>query len=250
MNFLFAMALHFKFPILCLFLTVICIPIHSQSTDNDLLKSLLELSSSKYGSDEALVNGTSYQQSNARADGDPFFYSPEWENAKITISNKIFEVQSLKFDIADEKLVLHITMQSGAKIPILLNNEFIENFELHQCYFVPSQAYFIDNEVKGFVDLVYTRSFTFVTKYKKEFVKMYTKVNPNGKFSETQANHYLIRNGVITRIKSKKGIVKAFEPYKKEISKYMKMNHIKFKTADHQQLSLLLKFCDEQSAIK
>jgi hypothetical protein len=215
------------------------------SDDKELLLTILQTTSQIYGSDEALINGFAFTPNNVNAGGDPFFISPSFANASITISDKVFEVESLKYDIADERLVLLVTVKSGAKFPILLNNEFIQHFELSQAHFYPATLYLTDNEVKGFIDLVYSGSFNFVTKYKKEFVKMYTKVDPFGKYSETQIHHYLIRNGVSKKIKSKKSLLDTFNPFQKEISRYMKTNHIKFRKANRQQLVQLLRYCDE-----
>ena len=235
------------------FITIFCILLHfseitkgqSRTDEKELLQTILQFTSQIYGSDEALINGFAYTPHNVNASGDPFFKSASYANASISISDKVFNVESLKFDIAEERLILLVTVKSGAKFPILLNNEFIQYFELYQANFFPATKYFSDNEVKGFVDVVYSGSFFFVTKYKKEFVKMYTKVDPFGKYSETQIHHYLIRDGVSRKIKNKKNLLDAFKPFQKDISKYMKTNHIKFKKANHQQLVQLLSYCDE-----
>jgi hypothetical protein len=235
------------------FITIFCILLlfseitkgQSRTDEKELLQTILQFTSQIYGSDEALINGFAYTPHNVNASGDPFFKSASYANASISISDKVFNVESLKFDIAEERLILLVTVKSGAKFPILLNNEFIQYFELYQANFFPATKYFSDNEVKGFVDVVYSGSFFFVTKYKKEFVKMYTKVDPFGKYSETQIHHYLIRDGVSRKIKNKKNLLDAFKPFQKDISKYMKTNHIKFKKANHQQLVQLLSYCDE-----
>lgn len=236
----------FVFP---LFFTLFLFPLftytQSRTDEKEMLQTILQFTSQIYGSDEALINGIAYTPNNVNAGGDPFFNSASYANASISISDKVFSVESLKFDIAEEKLILLVTVKSGAKFPILLNNEFIQYFELYQAHFFPATMYFFDNEVKGFVDVVYSGSFFFATKYKKEFVKMYTKVDPFGKYSETQIHHYLIKDGVSKKIKNKKNLLDAFKPFQKDISKYMKSNHIKFKKANHQQLVQLLSYCDE-----
>lgn len=212
-----------------------------------LLQTLLQYTLGVYGSDEALVNGFAYTQSNVNADGNPYFQNDVFSHASLSISDKIFEVESFKYDIANDKLILLVTLKSGAKFPIQLNNEFIQQFDFFQGNFYPASKFFQANEVKGFVDLVYSGSFIFVTKYKKEFVKMYSKVDPFGKYSETQINHYLIRDGSAKRIKSKKNLLDSFAPFQKDISRYMKSNKIKFRKATHQQLAQLLSYCDELS---
>jgi len=229
------------------FLCQLTLFVQSQSGEQAVLQAMMQSTSNIYGSDEALINGFAYLPMNRDANGHPFFFSDSFASASIQISDKVFDVESLKYDIADERLVLLVTLKSGAKFPILLNNTFIQQFTLNGAQFRPAQNYFLNNETQGFVDLIYAGSFTFVTKYKKDFIKMFTKVDPFGKYSETQINHYLIRDGIPNRIRYKKQLLNAFAPHQKEISRYMKLNKIKFRKAAHQQLVQLLTYCDELS---
>lgn len=218
-----------------------------KTDEKAILQTLLQYTSGVYGSDEALINGFAYTHSNVQADGNPYFQDDIFSHASLSICDKIFKVESLKYDIVNDKLILLVTLKSGARFPIQLNNEFIQQFDFFQSNFYPATKFFPTKEVKGFVDLVYSGSFIFVTKYKKELVKMYSKVDPFGKYSETQINHYLIRDGSAKRIKSKKNLLDSFTPYQKDISRYMKSNKIKFKKATHQQMAQLLSYCDELS---
>ncbi len=224
--------------------------IHAQKKDEIILSQILEQASSVYGVDDALVNGLLFLPGNVNAAGDPYFYGNGWKTATVSVNGRIFTVEAMKYDICDERLILLVNLGSGSRVPLVLNSDFIQWFSLSDAYFVQASLYFPQEEMKGFVDLIYEGNITFVAKNKKEFVNMYTQVTPFGKFSETKVTYYLIKDKKAIKIRNKRSLLSAFEANRKEINRFMKSNDIHFRKATHSQLATLAKFCDDGSSNK
>jgi hypothetical protein len=238
--------IHFQV-LVSFYLLLFCADLQAQNKEEIILSQILEQASLKYGIDDALVNGLLFLPGNINAAGDPYFYGNGWKAAKLSVNERIFSVEAIKYDICDERLILLVALNSGSRVPLVLNNDFIQWFTLSDANFVHANLYFAKDEMKGFVDLIYEGNITFISKYKKEFVNMYTQVTPFGKFSETKVTYYLIKDKKVIKIRNKRTLLSAFEANRKEINRFMKTNDIHFRKATHSQLANLAKFCDDAS---
>jgi hypothetical protein len=224
--------------------------IQAQQKEEMILSQILDQASSLYGLDDALVNGLLFLPGNINAAGDPYFLGNGWKSAFISVNERIHSVEAFKYDICDERLILLVTLSSGSRVPVILNNDFILWFSISNHSFIQAGQYFAPGEMKGFVDLIYEGNISFLSKHKKEFVNMYTQVTPFGKFSETKVTYYLIKDKKAIKIKNKRSLLSAFETNRKEINRFIKTNNIHFRKATHSQLMELAKYCDDVSRIK
>lgn len=233
-----------------LFVFTFCFGLIAQHTSLITIEEIIKQTESAYGVDDNLVNGAFFIPFNPNADGNPYFISNNWFEARIQTNGETFPVDALKYDICQEKLILLVQLRSGSRKPIIIPNPFVERFEFENKTFVPQQQFFPELQSDGFVHLVYEGKLVWIIKYRKEFVNMLTKVTPYGKFSETIIQHFVVNDGKTIRIRSKRDLLNAFPIQRKDIGKFMKNNNIRLRKANLVQLKLLANFCDESKQTK
>ena len=208
---------------------------------------LRQHTSEVYGIDDILVNGTEYRTLHPIASGDPFFETSACLKGTINLKGRSFQDVLLKYDIEQQILVLKGFADSARFEVIALNNNYVKSFWLKGRYFVNIESLLPHSLIKGFYELIYKGSFLFVRWYSKEFVASYSNRYPNGKYSKTKAENFLVRNGEKYRIKKKKDLYKLFPQQKASVKKFMKDNKIKLKKSSNQKLNNLMQYCDEVS---
>lgn len=200
-----------------------------------------------YGIDDLLVNGSVYAPYHPVAFGDPFFVESVFSKGNLTLVGREFENVGLKFDIEQQKVILMAFVDSVNFKIIVLNDNYIKYFSIHGTHFVNISNHLNNNLIKGFYELIYNGEFVFVKSYRKEFLGVYSNRHPNGKYSETITENFIIRNNKKYTIKNKKSIFSVFPEHKNEIKIYMKDNKIKLRKASNINLNNLMRYCDEVS---
>lgn len=215
---------------------------------SDALSNLTEYANNAYGTDNVVVNGRKYQPAHYNAKGDPYFLSDEWMEGSLMINGREFEKQELLYNIDIEKVILKTTINNSSKVYLVLNSEFIESFFLGPRLFVNASKLNLRKEFPGFVEQVYSGRFMVMTRYQKSFVSSYSKSAPNGFYSSTTSMNYIMQDGQLTKVPTKKSLFTYFSTQKKEIKNFMRKNKIKYKQADSSQLNKLFEYCDEISS--
>ena len=223
-----------------------CINAQEKSlTHQDDLQLLISNADSILGADDELINGVIYIQENLFASGHPFFLNPEWKEGSVTVNGEKHDGLFLKYNINTDELILRAERKRGGTPVITLNNEFIDNFYMGDRYYVNSMSFEVKGIQTDFVEQVYLGSFTFYVSYSKLFKNDYNNKTPYGSYAKTTASYFLLQNSIITNIASKKALFNYFEPYKKDIKKFMKRNKIKYKKTSSGQLRDLMQYCDQ-----
>jgi len=201
-----------------------------------------------YGIDDLLVNGSVYAPLHPVAYGDPFFVASVFSKGDLTLVGREFENVDLKFDIEQQKVILMGFVDSVNFKIIVLNDNYIKYFSLHEKHFVNISNHLNNKSIKGFYELIYDGTFVFVKSFEKEFLGTYSNRYPNGKYSETIIEKYIIKDNIKFKIKNKKSIFRVFPEQKFEIKKFMKDNKIKLRKASNTSLNNLMRYCDEVSS--
>ena len=244
---------HFILLASLLFFTFIspCINAQEKSlTHQDDLQLLISKADSILGADDELINGVIYIQENLFASGHPFFQSSEWQSGSVTVNGEKHDGLFLKYNINTDELILRAERKRGGTPVITLNNEFIDDFYMGDRYFVNSMSFEVKGIQTDFVEQVYLGSFAFYVSYLKLFKNDYNNKTPYGSYAKTTVSYYLLQNDVITNIASKKALFNHFEPYKKDIKKFMKRNKIKYNKASSGQLRDLMQYCDQLTTMQ
>ena len=200
-----------------------------------------------YGTDDILVNGTTYRPLHPIASGDPFFINGVFVRGQLNLKGRSFQNVLLKFDIEQQKLVLK-HFDDGAKFELIaLNNNYIKSFSLHDKFFVNIDDLIKNDEAKGFYELIYRGDFLFVREYKKVFVGTFSDKYPYGKYSDTKTTNFLFLKGKKYKVAKKKDLYNLFPQYKTLIKKFMKEHKIKLRKSNNKKLNILTQYCDEIS---
>ena len=243
-NFLYQKALVIVF--LCFMLHPFVISGQSQNTNLYIL-SLIDSVQKTYGSNDLLINGKVYYQPNRMASGTPFLFSPIFEPGTIFTRGLSFEVAGLNYNIVDHELILLNITSDGAKLHIKLSNILIDSFLLNDYLFVNLEELNIPSDYPHML-VTNKGSCYFLIGYDKEFVNRYSENNPYGKFSSTKKLLFLVCDGTLVRINSKKAFLESFPSIKKETSTFLKNHNTKLSKASPEQLKQLMEFCNNQMA--
>jgi hypothetical protein len=130
----------------------------------------------------------------------------------------------------------------------VLNSEFIDAFYLGRRYFVNSKQLDLIKKFPGFVEQVYSGNFTVMTRHQKTFVSNYTKNAPNGFYSNTTSVNYILKDGRLNKLPTKKSLFNYFSAHKKDVKNFIRVHKIKYKKAGSSQLNKLFEYCDKISS--
>ncbi len=222
---------------------VVLAPAQEKTVDplNDLYRQTEQI----YSTDDLLVNGQFYVPEKPRAQGSPYFGNKGFQEAALSIKGRLFEKVKIKYDLANQRLILQTTLESGQYVPVMLNNELVDSFHLAGTHFINARHY--DASVSGFYALVYEGRFSFLIRYEKSFRAVYDNQTPNGSYTDSKANYFLYRDGKLTALNGKKNLLKYFSPVKSLVKTYLRKNRIKYQKADTRTLNQLMKYCDSIS---
>lgn len=223
-------------------------PANSQNSNevtSEHVTLLSEYTAKLYGTDDILVNGRKYLPEHYNAKGDPYFLSDKWADGSIVIDGKKYDELELLYDIDIEKAILKTTINDSTDVFLVLNNDVVESFYLGSHYFLNAAKHGLGNEFPGFVEQLYTGSFTVLTRHQKSFVSEYSKNTPNGFYASTKSTNYILNHGKLFKLSSKKSLFEYFTANKKEVKNFLRRNKIKYKRATFIQLNKLFEFCDE-----
>ena len=209
---------------------------------------ILEKANRVYGPDEMLENGRLYIPAHPKANGNPYFMGKGWLAGKLIITGDIFSNVKIKYNVNLELLILKKEIENQeSHIPIILNNNFIDSFDTGDHHFINLNAMPFNDELSGFAELIYQGQLIFLVKHTKEFITRYSQSNPYGAYSKLYSIYYIYENDELTRLSTRRTFLNYFEPFRKEIKKYMRQHSITYKKATNAQLYELIKYCDEIS---
>jgi hypothetical protein len=191
------------------------------------------------------VNGDLYFPSHPLAQGHPYFSEINWTLGIIYSKGKTFKKVDLKYDLDMDRIILQEKLNDGKIVKIVLNNELVDSFAFMDKKFVNTRWILNEVSIDGFVELIYSKEIKFFIKYEKEYVSQFTDSNPYGKYSKMLLDRYLYKDGILTRVSTRKAFLNYFEVHKKEIKKYLRAHQINYRKASSQQLFDLMNYCNE-----
>jgi hypothetical protein len=198
-----------------------------------------------YGPDDLLVNGSLYVPDHLKAEGNPYFQEEKWAHGKIVIIGKSFENIEFIYNIETDKVIIQSNDILQNKMAVILNRDFVDAFYIDEHDFINLDQLNLANSEKGFAELIYRSGLTFIVKHKKNFLKQYSQSNQFGSYSKLKSEKFIQSNGQLKKLPTRKSFLDYFKPNRSQIKKYIRTNKIRYKTASKQELSGLLKFCDE-----
>lgn len=198
----------------------------------------------KYGSDADLVNGEKYSYPYSQALGDPFLY-PEARTAAITIHEKEFKGQQLRYDIYNQQLILDYENLYGVNASLVLRSEWVEAFAFENQKFEKMEG--PDGET-GFFQVLGEGQIDCIYLWTKKYLLNLNSGERNYYFSDAKRSSFLRIVGKVHPYKSNGNFIKAFDPaLQKPIKQFLRQAKIKVKTASDAQMRHLLEYCNTLS---
>ena len=163
------------------------------------------------------------QDGHPRATNHPYLITTQYAKARLSYLGVIYPEALLRLDLSRDELIV----QSPDFRSIVLFPENVDFAELHDqniIYFrrdtlpdCPSTGYYI---------LLYSGN----CKVLEKQTAAYMLNQSSGQFFYSlSTKFYLYKDGVYYNIKNKQGLIKALNPYKKEVKHFISTNHLKFR---------------------
>jgi len=209
------------------------------------VSSIIDSTQYIYGPNDLLINGHVYYQPNRMASGTPFLFSPEFYKGKVFTRGASFDVDGLNYNIVSQELIILNVTSEGFKLHIKLSNILVDSFLLNNYLFVVPSLLKISSNYPYMLVTNKGENY-FLIGYNKEFINRFSQSNPYGKFSSTKKSLFMVYDGNLVSINSKKTFLEYFSSAKKEISTFLKKNKTKLSKATPEQLQQLMDFCNNQ----
>lgn len=203
-----------------------------------------------YGVDDELINGYTYIPPASIIVSHPYFLTENWRDGTVYMSGEVFHNQLIKYDLEKDAIILKARLQNeGSKI-VHLNSYLLDSVRIGRHLFTHSRKYYPPDSVDTYFEEVFMTpeaGFGLLIHHSKTYLSQYTEIAPRGRFSETDVNKWLIRQGKPVKVNRRRVFLKQFEQVKrKRIRTFMNNHDIKYRRATSIQLRQLMNFCHNQ----
>lgn len=195
-----------------------------------------------YGTNFDLLNGRQYYllySSNSH----PFLYSDQYRSENLWINGVSYEGIPINYDIYKQKLILQYRSYSGEAKQLILNEELIDRFSLNGKDFrrlsFPETGY-------RYFQVISSGELSFYFLWEKTMFYSPTSNSTPYNYTQPSRKAYLFKSGQLHSIKSRSSFINAFEKkYHRDINRFLRQEHINFRSSTDDQLNRLIKYCIE-----
>jgi len=203
-----------------------------------------------YGSDDRITNGEINQFIAPNIEGSPFFLRNEWISGDVFIFGVQFSNVAIKYNIESDEILFINHENNKSASTIVLSKPFIDSVRIDGHLFVNSNTLNVKNPL-GFIEKLYKgEHFTSFLKHRINHVVKQTDTYQHLKYYDLRPIIYILYDDEFISLKSEQAFLDEFTAFRKDISKFIHQNKIRFKKADPNQLLKLLKYCDEISTLQ
>jgi len=196
-----------------------------------------------FGADYELVNGIKYEYTFFNPSDHPFLGEDRFYTGSAVINGRQFPDLKIKYDVCIQKIVLNHSFYSGEKEQIILNNEFVDAFELNGKLF---RKYSFPETGMEFLQVIESGDLCCLYLWKKKFNNLSPSIRNANSFSPSKKKTYLLLNEKIWPFNSKRSFLKLFpEGDQKQINQFIRTNKIRLKNTPDNTMHQLINFCDE-----
>ncbi len=176
-----------------------------------------------YRDSQTLYNGKLWYRKHSNVHGNEFFTSALWNRGDVIINDRIYRNNDLRYDILNDDLLI----RRSDGVVIILNREKIFGFSIS----IGEEEYrfgnFSGKDITGFngyANILYDGRTALLLKPVKEILPLgYQKIYDL--FVQTDYL-YIKKNGTITRIRSRKGLLDLLGDRGKEIRNFIRINRL------------------------
>ena len=171
----------------------------------------------------------------------PYFYDHRPVAGTLIFKNQVYEADALLYDILNDKLVYRYYSDNFDINNIALDENFVSEFAIYNSVF----RYFRDLKTKsgikqkdGYYEVVYDGDSKFLVRWEK--TKSFD-FNAPDKFEDIKSM-YLLKDGMVVRIKNKLQLMKQFADKKREVKKHMRETHLILELGDDSSIDTVLEY--------
>ena len=198
-----------------------------------------------YGTNDLLVNGRTYLPVHTKASGHPYFETADFVKGTLFVKAHAFKNVDLKFNVEKKQLILRHQLTNGIPVQVIVTPALVDSFQIESHLFVNYRHVSELNEGTGFLKKIYAGNNGFYRKDIKLFQPVFSRIHPNGKYTDPEISYVLVKGGELYDIHNRKDFLNCFPGQDRTIKQFMKQQSVRFKKATDDQLYNLLKFCDE-----
>lgn len=222
------------------FVILLFFPTHSFAQENNQnADKLIKLSDLAYGADDRLDFGIIYRPKNINTISHPFLISDDWKKGSIFINGIKFKDASLNYHILKDEV-----LYKGENPSVMvLTKSYIDSLFINQHLLINSDKLDVQNSM-GFIELLNRGNYTTYLKHKIGITQVSSGNSISLKYMKPKFTVYIRHEDLLINLSSKRSFLFFFSSRKKDISKFMKKNKIKYKKATQLQLISLLEYCD------
>lgn len=203
----------------------------------------MNYTNSVYGWDIRLVNGRIYQQPHLRAAGHPYFINREWMQGSVIANGQQFTGIQLQYDIFGDNLIYIHRSADGSVNLLQLNKEQVSGFTIKSHRFITLDKERIAGlDYPQYFEALVLDNVCLLNKWEKKFEQGKVEDFPYGRFLSENKSTFILRQGLLVKIKNRPSLLKCLEDKKPELKQYMKANKLmNFFLKDH-ELKAIIEF--------
>jgi hypothetical protein len=190
---------------------------------------------------QLLYNGRVWRNLYGKIRGDQFFYSSEFAPGTVTIGNRVFNVDKLKYDIYNDELL--IVTDKG--IIIQLNKERTDRFSLD----FPGKTFRFrrldadsTNDLTGYVNVLYEGHDALYVRYKKTILLLAVD-NKYDIFDQAQ-KIYLKKGDKLYQVNSRRSFLNLLADHKQQVKSFMRSGKLKLMKQNPESFVPVVKYYD------
>lgn len=214
----------------------------STSSTNELVK----YADAQIGTSDLLVNGKPFSRQNPNAAGSPFFLSETSVLGVISIKERQFPEQQLRYDIENDRLILSKTLQNGVPFEVSLYDNLVDTFQLSSHFFISKNVLTEFAERTGYAERIFQKKITLYRTVKVRFSNQISDKYPSGKYTKPSFSYFVFYKDDLKSVSNIKDFAQLFPEQEKEIRRFAKQEKIRLRNADFNELTRLLNFTNEK----
>ena len=176
-----------------------------------------------YRDSQILYNGRLWYRKHSNIRGNEFFTSALWNRGNVIINDRIYRNNDLRYDILNDDLLI----RRSDGVVLILNRETVSGFSIS----IGEEEYQFRNfrvkdnpELNGYANILYDGRTALLLKPVKEILPLgYQKIYD----LYVQTDYlYIKKNGAITKIRNRKGLLDLLGDREREIRNFIRTNRL------------------------
>lgn len=190
---------------------------------------------------QILYNGRVWRNLYMRVRETQFLFSSAFMNGSVVMNGRKFDNLPVLYDIYNDEI-----LTPGSKGTIIqLNKEMVDSFDLTYNLRKYRFAKLSDDSVRGlsgYVNILYPGKSTLYLKYRKEIALLEVD-DRYDKFYQIN-RLYIIHDGVVRQISSRKDLLRIMEDHKAQVRNFMRRNNINVSRKDPDSFVPVVRYYD------